>query len=265
VVYRTRREYIYPATHFASSTAAGQTNVPAMGQRLRLKAGFPIPASWTRQEKAILDALKKYGAIVADNGNFFSISVTPDDRWPVSAFDHLSSVGITNFEVVRTTGPNEGPRSPGGPQANAGADRRVLLGAATTLEGFVSYTGAPPIVQWRLYSGPGLATFGNTAQTNTTVSLSAPGTYTLLLGASDGIHADSYDAVVLIAGDPITMTAAVMGPEVQLAWSGGAPPFLLERSDTLHPGSWSPILTTDSRNACLPIHGAGAFFRVRMQ
>ena len=71
--------------------------------------------------------------------------------------------------------------------------------------------------------------------------------------------------VVLIAGNPITMTAAVLGPEVQLAWSGGAPPFLLERSDTLQPGSWSPILTTDSRKACLPIHGAGAFFRVRMQ
>src|SRR5262249_38214594 len=103
VVYRTRKEYIYPATHYASSTPATQTNVTAMGQRLRLKSGFLIPAAWSKEEKAILVGLKKYGAIVADNGNFFSISVTPDDRWAASAFSHLSTVGITNFEVIQTT------------------------------------------------------------------------------------------------------------------------------------------------------------------
>src|SRR5437879_994188 len=84
VVKRTRKEYIYPATHWASTTAATQTNVPAMGQRLRLKSSFVIPPSWAKEEKAILLALKKYGAIVADNGGFFSISVTPDDRWPAN-------------------------------------------------------------------------------------------------------------------------------------------------------------------------------------
>ena len=82
VVKRTRREYLYPATHYASTTPASQTNVPTMGQRVRLKSSFVIPSNWTKQEKAMLMGLKKYGAIVADNGNFFSISVTPDDRWP---------------------------------------------------------------------------------------------------------------------------------------------------------------------------------------
>jgi len=47
---------------------------------------------------------------VADNGNVFSISVTPDDRWPVKCFDHLRNISVTNFEVIQTTGPNEGPR-----------------------------------------------------------------------------------------------------------------------------------------------------------
>jgi hypothetical protein len=83
-----------------------------MGQRLRLKAGFQIPTGWAKEEKAVLLGLKKYGAIVADNGNFFSISVTPDDRYPANAFAHLSSISITNFEVIQTTGPNEGPRAP---------------------------------------------------------------------------------------------------------------------------------------------------------
>src|SRR5262249_2679762 len=71
VVKRTRREYIYPANHYASTTSATLTNVPAMGQRLRLKSSFVIPSNWAKEEKAVLLGLKKYGAIVADNGGFF--------------------------------------------------------------------------------------------------------------------------------------------------------------------------------------------------
>ena len=77
VVAKTRREYIYPANHSASSIPATSTNYPAMGQRFRLKSSFIIPDNWTPEEKAVLPALKKYGALVADNGNFFSVSVCP--------------------------------------------------------------------------------------------------------------------------------------------------------------------------------------------
>jgi hypothetical protein len=91
VVKRSRREYIYPATHFASTIPASSTNYPAMGQRLRLKAGFVIPSNWTVEEKAVLLALKKYGAIVADNGNFFSVSVCPDDRFASNATGSVSA------------------------------------------------------------------------------------------------------------------------------------------------------------------------------
>jgi hypothetical protein len=111
IVARTRRAYIYPATHYASTST--NPNQPAMGQRFRLKSSFVIPDAWTKQEKAVLRALKKYGAIVADNGGFFSISVAPDNRWPASAFNRLSTISVTNFEVIATTGPTEGPRSGG--------------------------------------------------------------------------------------------------------------------------------------------------------
>jgi hypothetical protein len=113
VVKRTRLGAIYPATHNASVGNLTNPNIPAMGQRVRLKSGFNIPSAWAREEKAVLLGLKKYGAMVADNGNFFSISVTPDDRYAANAFSHLSSISITNFEVIQTTGPTEGPRAPG--------------------------------------------------------------------------------------------------------------------------------------------------------
>jgi hypothetical protein len=40
VVAQTRREYIYPANHYASSIPATSINYPAMGPRFRLKASF---------------------------------------------------------------------------------------------------------------------------------------------------------------------------------------------------------------------------------
>jgi hypothetical protein len=55
VVKRTRyNHYIYPATHYASYATNTSTNLPSMGQRLRLKSSFVIPANWTKQEKAVL-------------------------------------------------------------------------------------------------------------------------------------------------------------------------------------------------------------------
>ena len=145
VVVHTLNTNIYPATHHTSGYTG--TNYPAMGQRLRLKADFVIPANWTKEEKALLLGLKKYGAMVSDNSSsFFSISITPDDRWPANAFNDIASPGlaITNFEVIQTTGPNEGPRSPGAPVASAGVDQTVALASGANLQGFVSFTGPAP-------------------------------------------------------------------------------------------------------------------------
>jgi len=267
VVKRTRyQKYIYPATHHASWPSNNSVNIPAMGQRLRLKAGFTLPSA-TPEEQALLLGLKKYGAIVADNGNFFSISITPDDRWPLNAFSHISSIGITNFEVIQTTSTNEGPRSPNAPNANAGADQLVSISTPAQLQGFVNHTGAPPAILWKLYSGPGTATFGNSAQTNTTVTFSAPGVYTLLLSADDTVHAVAYDAVVITVSlvSPIHLSIAIAEPNVNLSWTGGAPPYVVEKTDSLMPTAWSGVITTSVQNVSVPIAESNALFRVRGQ
>lgn len=233
-----------------------------MGQRVRLKAGFVIPPSWTKQEKAVLLGLKKYGALVADNGNFFSISVTPDDRWPAGCFNHFTSISITNFEVIVTTGPNEGPRSPGAPTASAGADLAVAPGQPAQLQGVVTYAGAPPETRWKLYAGPGTASFDDATKPNTTVSFSAPGSYTLMLSAADGVHAVAYDAVVITVTTGIAVTATSDGANLNLSWTGGSPPFLVERTDALPGGPWETLTTTGSRTAGVPLPNAAGFFRV---
>jgi hypothetical protein len=263
VVANSLRAYIYPATHYASSITNG--NYPAMGQRLRLKSTFTVPSGWTKEEKAVLAGLKKYGAMVADNGNYFSISITPDNRWPPGCFGDLTSISATNFEVIQTTGPNEGPRSPGAPVANAGPDRTVPLGVPVTLSGAVTYSNPPPVILWKLYSGPGTLTFGNPAQTNTSATFNAPGVYTLELSAADGVHAVAYDAAIFTVTAAINLSIAMTGTNVNLSWTGGAAPFVVQERATLSAGSWNSVLTTNVQNVLLPLTGAAEFFRVQGQ
>jgi outer membrane biosynthesis protein TonB len=196
-VPKTRREYIYPANHYASSIAATSTQYPAMGQRFRLKASFVVPSTWTIEEKAVCYALKKYGAIVADNsGGFFSISVAPDDRFSTNAFNNLSSIDVINFEVVQTTGPNEGPRSSGAPSVNAGSDQTTSALTATLSGAIVAPSGTAAIL-WKLYAGPAAVTIITPNAATTNVNFTQPGTYTFELSADDGVHAVAYDAVIV--------------------------------------------------------------------
>ncbi len=199
VVARSRQSYLYPATHHASSDT--NPNRPAMGQRLRLKSSFVIPSTWSTEEKALLNALKKYGALVADNGGFFSLSVAPDHRWSSSAFSHLTSVSVTNFEVVLGTGSNEGPRSPGAPRVNTGPDLAAAVDTLIELNAQVVYTNTPPLAYlWRLSSGPASVTFSSTNQPSTTVSFPSPGEYVVMFSADNGVHAVAYDALTITVG-----------------------------------------------------------------
>lgn len=265
VVRRTRAEFIYPARHYASVPYTTNPDVPAMGQRLRLKAGFVIPDVWTRQEKAVLHALKKYGALVADNGNFFSISITPDDRWPANAFSRLATIGTTNFEVIATTGPNEGPRSPGAPRVNAGADRTVPAGLPVELTGAATYSEASPAIRWTIYSGPGPVAFEDATRTNTKAVFSSTGDYTLMLSGDDGVHAVAYDAVVFTVVEPVILNISRQDAQVDLQWTGGDAPYVIERTDTLSVLEWEPLATNLTPELSVPMAAPSAFFRVRTQ
>jgi len=97
-VQNTRRAYVYPARHFASSNT--NTNLPPMGMRVRLKASFNI-SGYSPRIQVILIAMKKYGMILADNGSNWYISGAPDPRWNDSELATLSSIKGTNFEVVQ--------------------------------------------------------------------------------------------------------------------------------------------------------------------
>ena len=107
-VRKTRRAYVYPATHYASSLK--DPYLPRMGERLRLKKDVDI-SRFPPHVQAILKALKKYGMIVADNGIEWAISIAPDSRIQgLETLDHKAIKG-NDFEVIVPTGPDEGPRA----------------------------------------------------------------------------------------------------------------------------------------------------------
>ena len=99
-VARTRRAYVWPARHFASSLT--DASLPPMGLRLRMKAGYDI-SGFPPQARVVLQALKEYGMMVADNGSNWFVSGAPDSRWSNDDLHTLGGVPGSAFEVVDTS------------------------------------------------------------------------------------------------------------------------------------------------------------------
>jgi len=98
-VPETQRGYIHPATHFASSSE--DPALPPMGLRLRLQAGYDL-SSFSGQALVILEALKRYGLIVADNGSPWFITGAPNPGWNDEDLEELKLVPGSAFEAVET-------------------------------------------------------------------------------------------------------------------------------------------------------------------
>ena len=97
---RTRRAYVYPARHYASSS--DDPSLPPMGLRVRLKASVDI-SGFPRQSRIVLQALKTYGMILADNGSSWYVSGAPSPKWSNDDLHSLGRITGADFEVVDTS------------------------------------------------------------------------------------------------------------------------------------------------------------------
>jgi hypothetical protein len=95
---RTRRAYVSPARHFASTRT--DVTLPPMGMRVRLRANFDI-SSYPPEVQVILTALRRYGMFLADNGSSWYVSGAPDPRWSDENLSALKRVPASAFEVVQ--------------------------------------------------------------------------------------------------------------------------------------------------------------------
>jgi hypothetical protein len=166
----SRAAFVLPATHWASTTS--NANAAPMGMRLRLKASVDI-SSFSAANQVILNAMKQYGLIMADNGSSMYISGAPDERWDNDDLHNLDGISAGDFEVVQMGTVYTAANVPTGnaPQISqfSASQTTVSSGTAVTLSWQVS--GASYVIV-----SPQV---GATRGTSATVNPTATTTYTL--------------------------------------------------------------------------------------
>lgn len=100
-VPQTQDTFVWPARHEASNLTGSQ--YPPMGVRFRLKASFDI-SGFSATNQIILQALKTYGMMIADNGSSWYIQGAPDSRWDDDDLHNLTTLNGSDFEVVDVSG-----------------------------------------------------------------------------------------------------------------------------------------------------------------
>jgi hypothetical protein len=166
----SRAAFVPPASHWAANSS--NALAAPMGMRLRLKSSFDI-SSFSAANQVILQALKKYGMIMADNGSSMYISGAPDDRWDNSDLHNLGGVTAADFEVVEM--------NPIYTAANIPSGASPVINSFTASVQSVS-AGMPVTLSWNVSGASYLIVspdVGAVRGTSVTVAPSQSTTYTL--------------------------------------------------------------------------------------
>jgi hypothetical protein len=97
----TQKAYIHPATHWASSNT--DADQPPMGLRVRLKASYDI-SRLRGQARVVAQALKTYGALVADNSGSARVYISGavDRGWSDEDLNGIKQIPASALEAVAT-------------------------------------------------------------------------------------------------------------------------------------------------------------------
>jgi hypothetical protein len=151
-------------------------------------------------------------------------------------------------DVAMTPPPSPTPTSSAAPSApslsvSAGPDQTVIGTNIVDLDGQV--TGTATSTAWSKESGPGTASFASPGSAQTTVTVSAPGTYTFELTASDGAGNSASGQVTVSV-----LAYVALGDSYSAGDGAVADPSIATASDYL-PGGDSLIPSSSGDAACL--------------
>ena len=93
----TDTSYVWPARHQAGSVSSSA--YPPMGAWFRLRADFPT-AGLSAQTIVVVDAMKKHGLVLADNGSPWFFQGTADTAWPDALISQLKTIPASAFEAL---------------------------------------------------------------------------------------------------------------------------------------------------------------------
>jgi len=202
-VPQTQRAYVWPARHYASSLT--DPRYPPMGARFRLRANFNI-ASYSPTNQIILQALKTYGMILADNGSAWFISGAPDARWDNTDLRNLRNVKGADFEAVDVAplmiDPHSGQARQGTGYVTVTPAAASVIVQTTTQFNATVYNNADQTVTWDVNG-----TVGGTATVgwiDATGRYTAPAVVPAL--ATVAIHATSHAVPAAVGVATVTIT-----------------------------------------------------------
>lgn len=129
----------------------------------------------------------------------YRTSVTTDEYIDIEFQHIIENPSIKGIEVraISSTGNSA-------PIVNAGQNQSTLVDVPIVLSAIVNDDGLPDgnlQIQWSKFSGPDVVTFSDPANADTTAIFPQPGSYTLLLTASDGELTNDDKIVVTVAND----------------------------------------------------------------
>ncbi len=96
----TDTSYVWPARHEAGSVT--DPSYPPMGAWFRLRADYPT-AGLSAQTIVIINAMKKHGMILADNGSPWYFQGTADNSWTDLVISQLKSIPASAFQAVNVS------------------------------------------------------------------------------------------------------------------------------------------------------------------
>ncbi len=136
----SRRAYVAPASHWASSNTSA--SAPPMGMRVRLKASVNI-SGYPAQSKVILQALKTYGMILADNGSTWFMSGAPNPGWDNTDLQSLNGIKGSDLEVIQMgTVYTADPTGPAPTITLSASPATITAGQSSTLNWAVTDTSS---------------------------------------------------------------------------------------------------------------------------
>jgi hypothetical protein len=218
-VPQTQPSFVWPATHWATYLTGSQ--YPPMGQRFRLKASFDI-TPYPFEVQVILTALKKYGAIIDDNGGPWFLTGLQDPRWIDDNLHTITQVLGSNMEAVDDSSLMVSENSSvvaGSPLGLDGIylDQR-LVQAGTVVNGQVILTAPAP-------SGATV-----TLSSSNAGAVTIPAVVNVPAGSAVGSFTATVNSIPLTM--PVTITASYSGvsrrsPELTVSGSTGQAAALL--------------------------------------
>ena len=195
--------YVFPASHEAG---VNNPSLPRMGERFRLDPSFDI-SSFPPADQVILQALKTYGMIVADNGSPWFISGSPSDQWDDTTLHELTQVIGSDFQAVNLTPVVSSLDQTSGSTAG---------GTSVTVHG-IDFTGVAG--QLSVAFG-GIAATSFTVVNDTTLVATAP---PQSAGTVDVTVSSPYGTSAISAADQFTYSAGQTAVAVTLSGNGTNP------------------------------------------